>query len=55
MNLYGTLYDGGSLKRDVGVEIETFEMLEMQDVAGYGNFVSNEPWDTTKTMMLLYH
>ena len=30
MNLYGTLYDGGSLKRDIGVEIETFEMLEMQ-------------------------
>ena len=30
MNLYGTLYDGVSLKRDVGVEIETFEMLEMQ-------------------------
>lgn len=33
----------------------TFEKLEMQDVAGYGNFVSNEPWDTTKTIMLLYH
>lgn len=30
MNLYGTLYDGGSLKKDIGVEIETFEMLEMQ-------------------------
>ena len=30
MNLYGTLYDGASLKKDVGVEIETFEMLEMQ-------------------------
>lgn len=30
MNLYGTLYDGGSLKRQVGPEIETFEMLEMQ-------------------------
>ena len=30
MNLYGTLYDGVSLKRDIGVEIETFEMLEMQ-------------------------
>ncbi len=30
MNLYGTLYDGGSLKRQIGPEIETFEMLEMQ-------------------------
>ena len=30
MNLYGTLYDGVSLKQTTGVEIETFEMLEMQ-------------------------
>lgn len=30
MNLYGTLYDGGSLKREIGAEIETFEMLEME-------------------------
>lgn len=30
MNLYGTLADGPSLKRVTGVEIETFEMLEMQ-------------------------
>ena len=30
MNLYGTLYDGTSLKKYTGVEIETFEMLEMQ-------------------------
>ena len=30
MNLYGTLADGPSLKKTVGVEIETFEMLEMQ-------------------------
>ena len=30
MNLYGTLYDGVSLKAKTGVEIETFEMLEMQ-------------------------
>lgn len=29
MNLYGTLYDGSSLKRVVGPEIETFEMLEI--------------------------
>lgn len=30
MNLYGTLYDGTSLKRTVGTEIETFEMLEVE-------------------------
>ena len=29
MNLYGTQYDGPSLKRVVGPEIETFEMLEL--------------------------
>ncbi len=30
MNLYGTQVDGPSLKRVVGPEIETFEMLEME-------------------------
>lgn len=30
MQLYGTLYDGLSLKRFTGVEIESFEMLEME-------------------------
>ncbi|MBR7165392.1 MAG: hypothetical protein IKD18_03840 [Clostridia bacterium] len=30
MNLYGTLCDGPSLKRVVGAEIETFEMLELE-------------------------
>lgn len=30
MNLYGTLCDGASLKRTVGAEIETFEMLEIE-------------------------
>ncbi len=30
MNLYGTLFDGCSLKQTVGPEIESFEMLEMQ-------------------------
>lgn len=30
MQLYGTLYDGLSLKRYTGVEIESFEMLELQ-------------------------
>lgn len=31
MNLYGTLYDGPSLKRVVGPEIETLELLEIKD------------------------
>ena len=30
MQLYGTLYDGISLKKMTGVEIETFEMLEIE-------------------------
>ena len=30
MNLYGTLFDGSSLKREIGAEIETFEMLEIE-------------------------
>lgn len=30
MNLYGTQVDGPSLKREIGPEIETFEMLEME-------------------------
>ena len=30
MNLYGTLYDGVSLKKETGVEIETFELLEVE-------------------------
>lgn len=30
MNLYGTLYDGMSLKKTTGIEIETFEMLDIQ-------------------------
>ncbi|MCL2518326.1 MAG: hypothetical protein FWF15_07175 [Oscillospiraceae bacterium] len=30
MNLYGTLFDGTSLKREIGPEIETFEMLEVE-------------------------
>ena len=33
MNLYGTLYDGASLKREIGPEIETFEMLEIEQRA----------------------
>ena len=32
MNLYGTLYDGASLKRITGVEIETFELLELKQL-----------------------
>ena len=32
MNLYGTLYDGVSLKSKIGVEIEHFEMLEIKQL-----------------------
>ena len=40
MNLYGTLYDGGSLKREIGPEIETFEMLEIEQ--RYRNITDEE-------------
>ncbi len=32
MRLYGTLYDGNLLKRDLGVEIEHFDLLEIQQL-----------------------
>jgi L-fucose isomerase-like protein len=32
MNLYGTLYDGVSLRSKIGVEIEHFEMLEIKQL-----------------------
>lgn len=32
MNLYGTMFDGVGLKRALGVEIETFEMLEVAQI-----------------------
>jgi L-fucose isomerase-like protein len=32
MNLYGTMFDGVGLKRALGVEIETFEMLEIAQI-----------------------
>lgn len=32
MNLYGTMFDGISLKKNLGVEIEFFEMLEIQQI-----------------------
>lgn len=32
MNLYGTMFDGMTLKRALGVEIEFFEMLEIQQI-----------------------
>ena len=30
MNLYGTLYDGASLKRTIGTEIETMELMDIE-------------------------
>ena len=34
MRLYGTMYDGVSLKRDIGPEIEHFELLELSQMMG---------------------
>lgn len=54
MNLYGTMYDGSSLKRTTGIEIETFEMLDMQqryekiDVAGKEAVIASLPWKFMK-------
>ncbi len=53
MNLYGTLYDGTSLKRVVGPEIETFEMLEMQQ--RYEKITDAEKDEVIKNAMSKWH
>ncbi len=53
MNLYGTLADGPSLKRTVGVEIETFEMLEMQQ--RYEKLTQEEKQAVVDTEMSKWH
>ena len=53
MNLYGTLADGPSLKRTVGVEIETFEMLEMQQ--RYEKLTLEEKQAVVDTEMSKWH
>ncbi len=49
MNLYGTQCDGPSLKRVVGPEIETFEMLEIEQ--RYGKITDEEKQQVIDTAM----
>lgn len=49
MNLYGTQADGPSLKRVVGAEIETFEMLELQQ--RYEKVTAEEKRDVIRDCM----
>lgn len=53
MNLYGTLFDGISLKNKTGVEIETFEMLEMQQ--RYERLTENEKRKVVDERILKWH
>ncbi len=49
MNLYGTLYDGSSLKREIGPEIETFEMLEIKQ--RYDNITAGQKAEVIENAM----
>lgn len=53
MNLYGTLYDGVSLKQKTGVEIETFEMLELQQ--RYERITEAEKEQVVRDRILRWH
>ena len=53
MNLYGTLYDGLSLKKETGVEIETFEMLEIQQ--RYKKLTEEEKRDVVNNRILKWN
>ncbi len=53
MNLYGTLYDGGSLKREIGPEIETFEMLEIEQ--RYQRITDEEKQEVIDNKMSKWH
>ena len=53
MNLYGTLYDGISLKKKTGVEIETFEMLEIQQ--RYDKISEQEKRDVVNNRILKWN
>lgn len=53
MNLYGTLYDGGSLKREIGPEIETFEMLEIEQ--RYRRITDEEKQEVIDNKMSKWH
>jgi len=49
MNLYGTQVDGPSLKREIGPEIETFEMLEIEQ--RYQKITDEEKEEVIKNCM----
>lgn len=53
MNLYGTLYDGVSLKNKTGIEIETFEMLEIQQ--RYEKLTDEEKKKVVNERILKWH
>ena len=53
MNLYGTLYDGMSLKKTTGVEIETFEMLEIEQ--RYNKLTEEEKRNIVNTRILKWN
>ena len=53
MNLYGTLYDGISLKKTTGVEIETFEMLEIEQ--RYNKLTDAEKRDVVNNRILKWN
>ena len=53
MNLYGTLYDGLSLKKETGVEIETFEMLEIEQ--RYQKLTEEEKRDIVNNRILKWN
>lgn len=53
MNLYGTLYDGGTLKRVIGTEIETFEMLEIEQ--RYQRITDEQKQAVINTAMKKWH
>ncbi|MBR4060858.1 MAG: hypothetical protein IKK03_13600 [Lachnospiraceae bacterium] len=53
MNLYGTQADGPSLKREIGPEIETFEMLEMEQ--RYQKITDEEKQEVIDKCMSKWH
>ena len=53
MNLYGTQADGPSLKREIGPEIETFEMLEMEQ--RYQQITEEEKQEVIDRCMSKWH
>ena len=53
MNLYGTLYDGSSLKREIGPEVETFELLEVKQ--RYDKITAEQKAEVIDKLMSKWH